>query len=429
MSEQRFDTSLTPHITVEQCQGDLAITAAAAPEVVVEFGKSGGEVRREGETLQVTAHDDCEIVCPPGSSITLQHVGGDLSARDLTGTLAVQSVGGDAAIRGVGVATLQSVNADLSARDVAGSLTVENVGGDLEARDVGGDLRAGSVGSDLEVRRIEGQMTANQVHGDVSARGLKGGAVIEQVGGDASIETDLGAGKTYRIRAGGDVRLRLPLATSARFTLQAGGEIEDHLGLVGWSGDSHAGQGALGSGEAQVELSAGGDLALLPARDEFDFNLDAIGSQLEAKLGQFEHEMEGRMRELNEQLARMAALGAADIESRLRRVDIEGIGRHAERVAERARQHAVRAAERARHQAERAAERARRAERGGKSRGFRFNVDVSSPWSSPQAGRPASTPDATGGASEAERRMILHMLEERKITAEEASRLLQALEG
>ncbi|HEY4689243.1 MAG TPA: hypothetical protein VIK33_08015 [Anaerolineae bacterium] len=413
MSEQTYTTSSTPHLTIDACGGDLTIEGTSESEVTFDFEQAGSQIQREGETFRATFGSDARITCPANSSITIKRIGGDFSASDLSGTLAVESVGADVSLRGAGVVTLQSVGADVSARDLTG------------------DLRIGSVGGDLEVRRIDGQLIVENVGGDLGARALNGGADIKAVGGDASIETDIAAGKTYRIKAGGDLTLRLPTESSACFTLAAGGEIESRVMFSEWSGDPHAGKGTLGSGEAQVELSAGGDLTLLPQRGEieFEFNLGAIGTQIDAKMELFEHEMEAKLSELSAQITRVAAQGTRQLDERLRHIDIEGISRRAERAAERVRQRAREAAERARAQAERAAERARRraerARKHGHGHGVRFNVDLTSPGSSSKPGR--ATPAA--GATDEERRVILRMLEEKKITAEEASRLLQALEG
>ncbi len=410
MGEQRFTTSLTPHITVETCGGDLAITALAEPEVIIGFEDDDGDIQREGETLRIRSGADCRITCPPDSTITLRSLGGDLSVGDLGGTLAVESIGGDVSLRGAGVVTIQSAASDVSARDVAGDLRIENVG------------------SDLEVRRIDGRLIVKNVGGDLSARALGGGFDIAGVGGDASIETDIQAGKTYRANAAGDLTLRLPPHVSAQFRLSAGGEIERRIEFAEWQGSAHAGQGLMGSGEARVELSAGGDLMLLPLRSDTDFdfnvNFDAIGGEITAKMSQFERELETKMGKLSEQITRMAEMGTRELESRLRRAHVEQVGRHAERAterirdqAERARRHAERAAERARRQAERTR---RRAERQGKRHGFHFHVDLTPPGSPPRAAQPAAT--------EEERLMILRMLEQRKISADEAGRLLDALE-
>jgi len=92
-----------------------------------------------------------------------------------------------------------------------------------------------------------------------------------------------------------------------------------------------------------------------------------------------------------------------------------------EKVARRAQE----AADRARRQAERAADRARvRAERASRKHGHR-GVGFQVAWpSSPQSSKPAGEP-----VSDAERIAILKMVADKKITADQASKLLSALEG
>src|SRR3990172_3844102 len=276
MAERIFDTSPTPHITVEMCGGDLSIAAADAPQVLVDLSRDDGDIQREGETLRVRTGGHCKITCPPGASITIEQVGGDLSAQDLKGTLAVQSAGGDVSLRGAGVVTIQSA------------------GGDVSARDIAGDLRIEAIRGDLEVRRVAGQFIAANVGGDISARALGRGFDLSAAC-DMSLEPDIQAGETYRARAGCDLTLRVPYDASARFKLSAGGEIGRRIELSEWQGNSHAGQGAMGKGEAEVELVAGGDLMLLPARfkgdDDFGFNFDAIDSQIDAKMEQIQRDL------------------------------------------------------------------------------------------------------------------------------------------
>ena len=407
MGKQHYTTSPTPHITIEACGGDLAIEGTATAEVTFELEDESSQVEREGETLRVTSGGDGRVVCPPASSITLKHVGGDFSAGDLTGTLAVEAAAADVSLRGAGVVTFSRVGGDLSARDVSGDLRVESIGGDLEVRRIGGQLIVGG-------------------SGDLSARDLSGGARVNCTG-DVSLETALAAGKTYAVNAAGDVTLRVPPDADAQFNLQAGGEIDKRVEFDEWSGDRHGGRGKIGAGSASVELVAGGDLTILPTRADFDF--DALGEQIDAKMEQFERELEAKMSELGKHIEHMAAAGVMDLDARLRRVDVEGLTRRAtEHAAERARRQAERVADRARKQAERQAERARhmaeharrRAERHGGKWGFAAPPAPPPPHASSRSAQPAT---------EAERLMILRMLEQKKITTNEAARLLEALEG
>src|SRR3990170_1523323 len=156
MGEQRYTTSPTPHITVEVCGGDLSIEGTAASEVTFKLEDESSRVEREGETLRVTSGGDCRIVCPPASSITVKHVGGDFSAADLTSTLAVESAAADVSLRGAGIVTFTRVGSDLSARDVSGDLRTDSIGGDLEVRRIGGQLTVGGSGGDLSARDLKG---------------------------------------------------------------------------------------------------------------------------------------------------------------------------------------------------------------------------------------------------------------------------------
>ena len=399
MVEQIFDTSTAPHLTVEMCGGDLSVTAADTPRVLVSLSREGDEAQREGETLRIRAGGDCKITCPPDASVTVEQVGGDLSVRGLKGTLAVQAVGGDVSLRGAGVITLQSA------------------AGDVSASDIGGDLRIEAARGDVEVRRVAGQFIASNVGGSLNAQALGRGFDISAAC-DMSLEVDVRAGESYRARAGCDLTLRVPRDASARFKLSAGGDIGRRIELSDWQGNAHTGQGVLGKGEAEVELIAGGDLMLLPSRawrdDDFGFNFDAVESQIEAKMEQFERELDIKMAKLGEQIARMAAVGTADLEARLSRATVERASRHAERAAEHARRQAERAAERAR----------RRTERGSRLHAAHISVDIP-----PRPPRPPAPPKPAAPITEGERLMILRLLEQRKISVEEAGRLLDALEG
>jgi membrane protein involved in colicin uptake len=104
-------------------------------------------------------------------------------------------------------------------------------------------------------------------------------------------------------------------------------------------------------------------------------------------------------------------------------VDGERISRRAQEAAERVRRQAERAAEKARVKAEKARVKAERAGR----RHERHAAGVRWSWSAPQPPKPPKPPAEP--VSDAERMAILKMVADKKITADEASRLLAALEG
>jgi hypothetical protein len=160
----------------------------------------------------------------------------------------------------------------------------------------------------------------------------------------------------------------------------------------------------LGEGKAEVILRAKGDLAVSergeswgPATDvQFEFAMDSWSQQFEAQMAEMQ-------RKLEERLANIPF------------VDSEHVARRAQEAAERARRQAERAAERARARAERASRKPERHAHG---------VGVRMSWGPPSPPKPPAEP-----VSDTERMAILRMVADKKITADEASRLLAALEG
>ncbi len=379
---------MTPHIVVVGCLGDLAVRATEEPQLTVHVrdGADEAKVEQEGDSVTLTARDDCSLVCPAGSTLAIHTVRGDLWIKGVRGEIAVGTVHGDVALRDVGSVRMERIYGDLMARRVAGSLEVQDVAGDAL------------------VRAVEGPVALHQVGSDLRADGLQGGLVAEQVGADGRLGPPFSPGATYRLNVGSDLVIHLPADGSLRLSLRPGGRVRSSLpDLVLESAEGEA-QGVLGAGEALLEAQAGGDIYLQPLEprsreEEFAFavDLEGLGMTIEARIAEAMAELEARLEE---------SLG---------RIDSEAVRRQVERAALQARRAAERAAERARRAAEREAERARlRAERA--ERRWRR--------ASGRRARPRR-----GGPTDEERLRVLRLVEQGKITPDQAADLLAALEG
>ncbi|HID89763.1 MAG TPA: hypothetical protein EYP52_08665, partial [Anaerolineae bacterium] len=320
------EVSANPRITVAECLGDLTVRATEEPQVTVRVrdGADEAAVGREGDSITLTARDDCSLVCPAGSTLTILTVRGDLWVRGVRGEVAVGTVHGDVALRTVGPVKVGRVYGDLMARRVAGSLEVQDVAGDAL------------------VRAVEGPVVLHQVGSDLRANGLQGGLVAERVGADGQLGPPFSPGATYRLNVGSDLVIHLPADAGLRLSLRPGGRVRSSLpDLVLESAEGEA-EGVLGAGEALLEAQAGGDIYLRPAEppsweEEFAFavDLEGLGMTIEARIAEAMAELEARLQE---------SLG---------RIDSETVRRRVERAAEQARRAAERAAEQARRAAER----------------------------------------------------------------------------
>ena len=192
----------------------------------------------------------------------------------------------------------------------------------------------------------------------------------------------------------------------------------------------------LAEGDAQIKLSASGNVVLdtfTPDWEmgDFDLNIDSeVNGMADAFSEQISQQVDSQVRMIEDQLnAQLSSLTMRLSASKLSEEQARRIEDRAREASERA---STRAQERMRHAQERMerklaaaqrkveikAEARERASRHG-PHGWNFNIPT-----------PPTPPVPLGEpVSEDERLMILRMLEQKKITMEEAEELLSALEG
>lgn len=456
MYEQTIDTSATPHIAIIECLGDLVVQGSDEAKIIVRVDGEADDlsIEREGETLTLDTRVGCQLMCPTGATFTARTVRGDLAVKGVNGPVTIGSVNGDATLRASGPATLEQVFGDLNAERIngrlqvqtvngdtrvrqvegeaslntvhgnvvlrsVGSTLVEQISGDLSARRVAGDLRVGQVQGDAHIRQVDGQFILEQAGSDLRAEGIHGGVTVNQVGADVWLNPPFAPGATYRVNAGGDVEIRLPKDASLHLSLRAGGRIRSLIPGLALQQNGAEAIGVIGAGEATLETQAGGQLVLRPleAEDEagrdFDIDLDFLDA----------------LKDLGPMIEAQIAEAMANVQVRLQeglsRMDSEQIRAHVERAAEHARRAAERAAEQTRREAERAAEQVRRqAEREAERARIRAER-AQRRWQRASGTRARQETAAT----DEERLRVLRMLEQGKITPEQANELLAALEG
>ena len=378
MFERTFETSPTPHVTVTESLANLVVRGSQGDRLTVRVRGEAGDVDldRAGEAFTLVARADCTLTCPSATTLTVVTAQGNLKVGGVDGPVAVGTAHGNASLRAVGPAA------------------VEQVFGNLRVRRVTGDLRAQTTRGSARIHGVEGSLSLGQVDGNLVADGLGGGLAVEKVGGNVRLGPPFSPGQAYRLRANGSLKLHLPADASLRLALSAHGGIRSRVpGLVLEEVEGRT-EGVLGTGEASVEADVGGNVSLQSLEPEFesaegpDFavDLEGLSAQIEARIAESMSEMEARLGE---------SMGWMESEEFRQRVG---------RSAEDARRAAERAAERARLRAERAERRWRRA-----------------------SGR---RPDRRREpATDEERMRVLRLVEEGKVTPEQAADLLAALEG
>jgi hypothetical protein len=413
-------TDDAPPVAVE-VHGDLKVTGWDRGEVAAEASDEGVlEVQEQEGAVRVVCRSDLVLHVPSAAHLQVDVARGDVRIGAVTGDIEIKAVAGDLDLRDVGAVKIGAVSGDLSARHVAGDLAVQQVAADASIRAVDGALAAEMIGADLFLRSVSG---------DVSAT----------VGADASLSLDPAPGRAYRVTAGSSIACRMPEDADAVLTVMSGsGVVAVRIPDVQLSEPADGVRTlTLGVGGPEVVLEAGGGVVISSGAQPEAADIGAqfaedFGGMAEEITGQVEVRVEQVMSSLSDHLSRMSETLPGVLEA-------AGLSAtEADRIAERVRESGERAAERAARRAERkaakAARRAEKAARRAERKKHRKKMFVAGHHRhGPEGGAfhwsPAGRVPEREPVSDEERLAVLRMLEEGKITAEEAERLLRALGG
>jgi DUF4097 and DUF4098 domain-containing protein YvlB len=377
--------------------------------------------------------------------LVMGRVHGNFNASEIKGNVQVEVVSGNCTLREVqGLVTVARVRGNLNGEEIK-SLTVDGISGNLTVKALQGNVQANKVGGNVIAVDLMGDLNVESVGGDLKVREFIGG-ISARVGGTAKLDLQELAMPFVMVQAGGDIRCRVPTALDARITLRAGNEIMIRNLPLPDQGYARQMEYVVGNGEGQLELRAGNRIKLVGTEGEesaaewdvdvdFQFNheFNERATELVQQVAeQVEAQVEAFTRQLNE---RLAQLDSGDAIAAKVQMKVQSAMRQAEeKIAD-----AMRRAER---QAERQAER-----HAARSARQRYRVDVVSPMPPippvppfprhPGMGMPhgvatppspAQTPKRNPPSPE-ERMLVLKMLEEGKISVDQAEKLLSAMGG
>jgi len=271
-----------------------------------------------------------------------------------------------------------------------GPVSLEQTFGNLNARQVGGELNVQAAKGNVRIRQVGGTLTLGQVDGNLIVEGMQGDLAADNVRGNIRLGAPFPAGTVHRLNCAGNLIVHLPVEADLALTLSASGGVRSTIPDLDLEEDQGQVRGVIGTGAANLEARVSGYVFLLPAElnagaaDTFDSDLNEWGTLVEGIV------------------ARALAKAEARLKESLERVG-SGDDRRGKRAVEKARQ-AARKTEQARMRAERAERRWRRAS-GRRTRSKRDTV------------------------TDEELMRILRLVEEEKITPEQAADLLAALNG
>lgn len=423
MGQKSVSVGPAPEVTITVVEGNLQVKGWDREEILLRSTSTELDtLEKHNNTVQITCQSDCIIRLPHDAIIRAGKVHGNARFILLEGQLHIEKVMGSMEARNIASARIGNIDGNLVAKQVTDGLYVEQVQGSAIARDIQGACTMKKVGGNLDLRDTENDIQAS-------------------AGGNVRVRLCLLVGQSYSIRAGGNLSCIVPQDASLRVNLSSDArriQIKLPDGKTTLAEKNH--QLALGAEELAMSLEAGG--SILFACQEADWGeMDDLQDELDEAFNEFseqfgqqitdqvELQIEAQMEILNEHLSKLESMIG---KSSLSEAEVEQVMLRARQASEKATERAQERMRRAQEKLDRKLQAAQRkaelkmkaAERRGqpaKRQSWRFE------WSSPAAS-PAKTA-AAENASEEERLLILSMLEQKKISIQEAEELLSALEG
>ena len=418
MEKISLNTSETPSISLD-IKGNLTVKGWPNTEVTASSpSQENLQVEEAGDQITIKCHSDCTVKVPYGAILDNVTISGSGTIRSVEGAINIEKAYGNLTLRSIGPSKLGVVHGNLVVKNISGELRLNTVKGNANVKDVQGDF--------IVEDTISGNLKVSDVDNNASASAK----------GNATIYLDPAPGHSYSFNAKGNLSCFIPSDASSEVEISKAAKISLKIPDIETPSPLKAPYSfSLGDGDAELNLSAGGNVYL---RGQYrDWDMDGIDLDIEKDFDDFSLEIEEQV--LQQMEAQMELL-EADLETQMANIttslEISGISQEkAEKIAEKTRRASERANQRAQEKIKRAQEKmqrkleaarrraerkARTAERAARDRRRR---PESYKWTPPKS-TPAQEP-----VSEEERLMILEMLEQGKISIDEAEQLLAALEG
>ena len=356
-----------------KCNADLSVEGNENSTLIVIVDQSDClRMKEENGVFRIVADADCRVVLPESVTVTIEKVSGNCNLENLRGRVVIGKIGGNLNLNRVNGASVESVGGDCRILEASGAIELARVGDLLMAENLQ-TILAGSVGGDVRLANVQGKV-------DVSA------------GDEVQIQFLQNNLPEIRVKAGSDIRLYVSKDANGQLELNSGGEeIKVHAGGQEVEMEQRGFSLPLGEGGARIELIAG-DSILVTDEEKPDWNDESgdWGTEYWKDFGfDIANKVKESMRSASESM------------------------NQAWRVAEKASRDAGKQVEHAFRELD---ERGFGFGRSGKVVGFSMDGDKT------------STSSSKTGPSDEERMLVLKMLQDKKISVEEAEKLLNALD-
>lgn len=405
MAQHTIPIDNISRLVIPSAGGSLYLTGWNHDEIRIKDPSEQDSFSKEKDLIEITFPKDGIIHLPHHLPVTVESVDKDAVIKGIGSPLQISSVGGDLILSDVSPSNAKSVGGDVFAKRVQGDLVIENVGGDCLIDNVKGQLSLQQVGGDIQIEKVAGGIEA-------------------QAGGDGQVSFSPVPWQAYSIKTGGDISISVPEDSNAELSIKSGSkDITLKLG----STDEKVSDGdftkQIGEGGPSVKLTAGGSVFIASDNYSWLTPFQANAEQFESIAVDFSaqtaKQIKNNLSHLEITLRESLSSLPESMESAgLSEENLQQIKTRIEESSRLAIQKAEIAAAKVQAKVEKSIAKAQRKAQKAKRKASKFDLDQ---FFASQAEKKS--------VSDSERLIILEMLQEKKISPEEADDLLQALEG
>jgi len=362
--------------------------------------------------VYITVNSSCNLSLPADSYIQIEKGMGSIEIQHIKNKIDIEKALGNLVLSDISEAVIGKVGGNFAVRNASGAVSVEKVGGNIVVTDAGA-FHCEKIGGSCVTKNIAGDFSLEKAGGGLKAQSIGGLTQVLKLGGDATakqitLNGDLHAGgdlqlvdfqlgrKRVDLRAGGDIQLEIGDAFSdTGFEFHSRGkkiQVRVNADDLFIENDSYDYQ--IGTPDKHLEVTAGGDISLTGVQqpdedvvgdvsDHFGFEESAFSEMIRERIESATRRAEAKIKtaeiRLEQMKEHMGKVGDLDIN-----VDFGDLG----------------------------------------------NLGIpKSTFSGVPPVPPVSRPAGKKGATNEERLMILKMLQDKKITVDEAEKLFKALEN
>jgi hypothetical protein len=232
--------SVEPDVTiVVRAHGNLDVHRWDRPELGIITDINVEKIRHENKLLRLLFVEDCELSVPDQGEIIIERVSENARVRDIKNPLTINKIGGKLAVQNVNSVRIGRVSEDCLLENIPNLVQIGRIGDKL----TGKNLPAG-----LTVERVTGKVKLQAIGGPLEIRC------------EDSIEVGLSDANREKIniRCSDSILLHLPPNPDAALQIRSGGEkIVLETGEVNKRIDDNRCEVRLGVGAQKIVLDAG----------------------------------------------------------------------------------------------------------------------------------------------------------------------------